>query len=317
MSGGRTASIAFAVGTVVALAIPLVTASPVFLNLVILVFLFAYLASCWNILGGLAGQHSFGHALFFGIGAYTSTLLALHAGVTPWLGMWLGAALAALVGLFVGFLSFKYRIQGVFFLMITIAFAEIFKIVVFSAERLGGAGGINIRFSDAPAQFQFSSKVPYYYVALAMLLAVVGIVLWLRNGRTGYYFLAIRENEDAAKALGIDTFRYKLVATGISAALTALGGTFYAQYFFYIDPVTVFGIPLSVEILIFAVVGGEGTVLGPILGAILLVPVAEVLRVQLGGSFRGVHLIGYAALVMLTIMYMPRGLVGAFARQRS
>lgn len=315
--GRRAAAVGAALALVIAVVMPAAVGSAVVLNLMILVLLFAYLASCWNILGGLAGQHSFGHAMFFGIGAYTSTLLSLHLGVTPWVGMWVGAALAGAVGLFVGYLSFKYRIKGVFFLMVTIAFAEIFKIVVFSTERLGGAGGINIPFRDSPGHFQFSGKAPYYYVALAMLLGVVAVVWWLKNGRTGYYFLAIRENEGAASALGIDALRYKLLATGISAALTALGGTFYAQYFFYIDPVTVFGIPLSVEILIFAVIGGEGTLLGPILGAVLLVPVAELLRVQLGGSFPGVHLIGYAALVMLTVIYMPRGIVGAVARLRS
>lgn len=315
--GRRAAALGYPLAVAVAVTLPAVTGSAVLLNLMILVALFAYLASCWNILGGLAGQHSFGHATFFGIGAYTSTLLSLHLGVTPWIGMWLGAAAAGLVGVFVGYVSFKYRIKGVFFLMVTIAFAEIFKIVFLSAERLGGAGGINIPFRGSPEQFQFSSKAPYYYIALAMLLGVLGVVRGLRNGRTGHYFLAIRENEDAARALGIDTLRYKLVAIGISAALTALGGTFYAQYFLYVDPVTVFGIPLSVEILIFAIVGGEGTVLGPVVGAIVLVPVAELLRVQLGGSLRGVHLIGYGAVVMLTVMCMPRGIMGTLARPRA
>jgi branched-chain amino acid transport system permease protein len=284
--------------------------------MMILVFLFAYLASCWNILGGLAGQHSFGHAMFFGIGAYTSTLLSLNLGVTPWLGMWVGALLAGAVGLFVGYISFRYRVKGVFFLMITIAFAEIFKVIALSSDALGGAAGINIPYRESLWGFQFGGKVAYYYIALAMVLGVVVVVQRLKNVRTGYYFTAIRDNEEAAKALGINAFRYKLMATGISAALTALGGTFYAQYFFYIDPMTVFGVHLSVEMLIFAVVGGEGTVLGPVVGALILVPIAETLRAHLGGGFGGVHLIGYAVLLIVAVTYMPQGIVGAFQRQR-
>ncbi len=301
----------------VALALPAAVTSPVVLNVFILVFLSAYLSSCWNILGGLAGQHSFGHALFFGIGAYTSSLLFVRAGVSPWLGMLAGAALAGLVGLGVGYLSFKAGLRGVFFLMITIAFAEIFKIVFFSVDALGGASGINIPFRGSAWAFAFRGKAPYYYIALAMVVGVLALVRALRAHRLGYYFMAIRDNEDAARALGVDILRHKLLATTLSASLTALGGTFYAQYFLYIDPVTVFGIPLSVEILIFAVVGGESTVLGPVVGAVLLVPVSELLRVHLGGTFKGLHLIGYAALVIATVTFMPRGIVGSLAGWRA
>lgn len=312
--GGRLAAALVLAATLV---VPVFVRSPVVLNVLILVFLFAYLSSCWNILGGLAGQHSFGHALFFGIGAYTSSLCFVKLGLSPWIGMGLGAAAAGIAGFGVGYLSFTCGLRGIFFLMITVAFAEVSKIVFFSVDALGGAGGVNIPFRAAAWRFEFDGKTPYYYIALAMLAGVLLLVHGLRSRRTGHYFLAIRENEAAAQALGIHVLRYKLLATTISAALTALGGTFYAQYFLYIDPVTVFGIPLSLEILIFAVVGGEGTVLGPLVGAALLVPVSEVLRVHLAGSFRGVHLIVYAGLVIATVVFLPRGIVGSLAAARA
>ncbi len=300
--------IAFALG--VALLLPVFTKSYFFLNVLIMIFLFGYISSCWNILGGLAGQHSFGHAMFFGIGAYTSSLFYIHTGLTPWLGMWIGAVLAGLTGLFVGYLSFRYGLKGIFFLMITISFAEIFKLVFFSLESLGGASGVNIPLHNSALDFQFAGKKVYYYIVLAMLLGILMLTRYLKINRVGYYFSAIRENEDSAKALGIPVFRYKLLATALSAFFTALGGTFYAQYFFYIDPITVFGVPLSVEILIYSVVGGMGTIFGPLVGAVLLVPSSELLRIYLGESFRGVYLIVYAVLLICTIIFFPGGIIG-------
>jgi branched-chain amino acid transport system permease protein len=298
----------------IALVLPIFIKSSFILNTLIMIFLYGYLSSCWNILGGLAGQHSFGHSMFFGLGAYTSSLLYIHWGLTPWLGMLLGASLAGLTGLFVGYLSFKYGLKGIFFLMITISFAEIFKIVFFSIDQLGGASGLNLPLRNSVLDFQFDDKKIYYYITLLMLLGIVSLTFYLKNNRMGYYFLAIRGNEDSAKALGIPVLRYKIIATTISAFFTAFGGTLYAQYFFYIDPVTVFGVPLSVEILIYSVVGGEGTILGPLLGAILLVPSSELLRIYVGGSFRGVHLIAYAALLVCTIIFFPKGIAGSIKR---
>jgi branched-chain amino acid transport system permease protein len=302
---------------VFALLIPFAVKSAFYVNVFILILLFAYLSSCWNILGGMAGQHSFGHALFFGIGAYTSSLLFVHYGLSPWITMWIGALLAGLMGLFIGYLSFKYGMKGIFFLMVTISFAEIFKIIFFSVESLGGASGINIPFHNRALDFQFSDKMYYYYTALGMFLGILALTQYLKVNRVGYYFLAIRENEDAARTLGIHILRYKLIATVISAFFTSLAGTFYAQYFLYIDPVTVFGVPHSIEIVIFAVVGGEGTVLGPLLGSIVLVPASEFMRVYLSESFKGANLIAYGALLVFTMIFMPQGIMGYLRRFRA
>jgi branched-chain amino acid transport system permease protein len=306
----------FGAALLLSLVIPAFVRNAFYVNVFILIFLFAYLSSCWNILGGMTGQHSFGHALFFGIGAYTSSLLYIHYGLSPWITMWIGAALAGFMGLFMGYLSFRYGIKGIFFLMVTISFAEIFKIIFFSVERLGGASGLNIPFKGQVQDFQFSEKVYFYYLALIMLLGILWLTRYLKKNRIGYYFMSIRENEDAAKSLGIHVLRYKIIATVISGFFTSLGGTFYAQYFLYIDPVTVFGVPHSVEIVIPAAVGGEGTILGPLLGAIILVPAAEFMRVYLAESFRGAHLIAYGALLVVSVIFMPKGIMGIFRNIR-
>jgi len=301
---------------VLALLIPVFVKDTFYMNVFILIFLFAYAASCWNILGGMAGQHSFGHALFFGIGAYTSTLLFINYGMSPWITMWVGALLAALVGLFMGYLSFKYSLKGLFFLMVTIAFAEIFRIIFFSVESLGGASGITIPFNNRALNFQFADKIYFYYIALAMCIGILALTQYLKVNRVGYYFLAIHADEDAAKALGIHVFRYKLIATVISAFFTSLAGTFYAQYFLYIDPVTVFGVAMSIEMVIFAVVGGAGTVLGPLLGAAILVPSSELMRVYFSESFKGGNLIAYGVLLIITMIFMPKGIMGFLQRFR-
>lgn len=299
---------------VLALLLPLVIESAFYVNVLILILLSAYLSSCWNILGGMAGQHSFGHALFFGIGAYTSSLLYIHYGLSPWITILVGALLSGLMGLFIEYLSFKYGMRGIFFLMVTISFAEIFKIIFFSLERLGGASGLNIPFHNRALDFQFGDKMHYYYIVLGMFLGILALTQYLKVNRVGYYFLAIRENEDAAKTLGIHILRYKLIATVISAFFTSLAGTFYAEYFLYVDPVTVFGVTQSMEIVIFAVVGGEGTVLGPLLGSIVLVPASEFMRVYLSESFRGASLLAYGILLIITMIFMPRGIMGFLQR---
>ncbi len=304
----------FYAALLLALVVPFFIRNAFYVNVFVLIFLFAYLSSCWNILGGMTGQHSFGHALFFGIGAYTSSLLFIHYGLSPWITMWIGAVLAGFMGFFMGYLSFRCGIRGIFFLMVTISFAEIFKIIFFSVESVGGASGLNIPFKGRALDFQFSEKFYFYYLALIMLLGILWLTRTLKKNRIGYYFMAIRENEDAAKSLGIHVLRYKILSTVISGFLTSLGGTFYAQYFLYIDPVTVFGVPLSVEIVIPAAVGGEGTLLGPLLGAIILVPAAEFMRVYLAESFRGAHLIAYGVLLVVSVIFMPKGIMGFLQR---
>lgn len=281
------------------------------IHMFILVLLWAYLATSWNILGGYAGQHSLGHGVFLGIGAYTSTLLFVHWGISPWLGMWAGGVLASAAALFIGYLCFRYGLKGPYFALVTIALAEAFVFLTSNMVSIGGARGIEVKWiGHRPDMMQFDGKMGYYYIILAILVSGILITLWLHKRRPGYQWVAVRENEDAAEALGVNTLRTKIEATVLSAFMTAIGGTFYAQYFTYIGPRTVFGEIPSVQILIFAIIGGLGTVWGPAVGALLLVPVAELARANLSGSVGGAHLVLYGTVMVLVMLFMPKGIVG-------
>jgi branched-chain amino acid transport system permease protein len=317
------------------------------LNVFLLIFLFGYLAQSWNILGGFAGQLSLGHAAFFGIGAYASTLLFVQVGVSPWLGMIVGMAAAGTFGLFIGFVSFHYRLAGPFFTLATIAFAELVRLSALHLKFTGGAMGILIPLQDDGFwRFQFSGKAPYYYISLAMLVAVTGLIWWMARSRIGYYLHAIRQDEDAAEAVGIDTRRCKLIAATLSAGLTGAGGTFYAQYTQYIVPDDILTVGLSVEIILRAIVGGSATVFGPVVGSFILTPVAEATRVLFSGAGSGAAVVrlfasdatlgkklgGYASflasggggggalmlyglILVLTCLGMPNGAVPWFRRR--
>lgn len=295
----------------VALALLPLFATEYVLHIGVLVLLAAYLATSWNILGGYAGQHSLGHSLFLGIGAYTSTYLFAQFGLTPWIGMWVGAMLAAVVGWFVGYLCFRYGLRGPYFALVTIALAEAMVYLVTNIDALGGAEGLDVRWrGHNPALMQFEGKAAYYYIILLMTtVLIVGVHRYSRR-RFGYQLMAVRENEDAAEALGVDTLTARIQALVISAVMTALGGVFFAQYYTYINPRNVFGEGPSVQMLLFAIVGGLGTVWGPAIGALLLVPIAEFARSLLGGSFAGAHLLLYGVVLVLVMLFMPNGVVG-------
>lgn len=261
---------------------------PALLNVFLLIFLFGYLAQSWNILGGFAGQLSLGHSAFFGIGAYTSTLLFTEFGLSPWVGMLAGMTLAGGFGLTIGFVSFHYRLAGPFFTLATIAFAELVRLTALHLKFTGGSMGILIPLQgESFWQFQFSDKSSYYYIALAMMVAVTVLIWWIARSQTGYYLHAIRQDEDAAEAVGIDTRRYKLIAVSLSAALTGAGGTFYAQYTQYIVPDDILTVGMSVEIILRAIIGGSATVLGPVIGSFILTPVAEITRIIFSGAGSG------------------------------
>ena len=283
------------------------------IHVLIQILLFAYVSYCWNILGGFAGQLSFGHGLFMAVGAYTSTLLLLKLGISPWLGMIAGGLLAAALGLFIGFLSFRYGIKGTYFSLVTLAFTEISRIVALNTEAIGGAMGlyIPIKTNDF-LQLKFVEKSHYYYVMLGFLLLVMAVTAWLQHSRTGHRLVAIRENEDAAQALGINLLRYKLFATALSAFLTAMGGTLFAHYVTFIDPNTLLNMSMALEITIYAIVGGVGTLFGPLIGAVFLVPIAETIRATLGKSYAGIHLVVYGAVLMAVILFARDGLMGVF-----
>jgi branched-chain amino acid transport system permease protein len=280
------------------------------LSIFINIFLFAYLSQSWNILGGYAGYLSLGHTVFFGMGAYTSSLLFYHLAFTPWLGMLVGAVLAGLMGLFIGFLSFRYQLRGIFFAMITLAFGVIYRVIFTNSMFLGGAQGVLIPL-EKPSflTYQFGSKLSYYYIGLVMLVVILAITVFIENSKFGYNLLALKGNEGAAEALGIDTSAYKMKATVLSAFLTAFAGTHYAQYLTYISPETVFNINLSIEIVLIAIVGGMGTIFGPTLGAFLLIPVSELTRSLLGDKAMGLHVVMYGVILIVFCLVLPSGII--------
>jgi branched-chain amino acid transport system permease protein len=297
---------------VVSAILPLFT-SEYFLHIAVLVLLYAFMATAWNILGGYGGQHSLGHSVFMGIGAYTSTYLFTQLGLTPWIGMWIGAFLAGLAGWFVGYLCFRYGLKGPYFALVTIAIAEAMVSLTNNIQAVGGAQGLAVKWEgNAPLLMQFDGKTGYYYLILVMTILAIWFVQWLMKQRFGYQLVAVRENEDAAEALGANTLRIKVQASIISAALTAMGGTFFAQYFTYINPRNVFGEGPSVQILLFAIIGGLGTVWGPAIGALVLIPIAELARGWLGGSFAGAHLLLYGTVLVLVMLFMPKGIMGLY-----
>jgi branched-chain amino acid transport system permease protein len=291
----------------VLLALPAVLSSYL-VTIFIAIFFYGYLGQAWNIVGGYAGQLSAGHAAFVGIGAYTSALLSLQLGLTPWVGMFVGGVLAAALGALVGYLGFRFGLRGFYFVLLTVAFAEVCRILALNLDSVGGALGLYITFTGDPRQFQFQDNRVYYYVALGLMLGATGVAAWVERRRFGIYLTAIREDEVACEALGVNTFRYKLQAMIVSSFLTGVGGTFYAFYLFSLQPNSVFGIPLSVEIILRPIVGGAGTLLGPILGSFIVSPLAELSRAAFaGGGWSGMHLIVYGVLLILVVLFLPQG----------
>jgi branched-chain amino acid transport system permease protein len=223
-------------------------------------------------------------------------------------GMFVGGALSALLGAVIGFLGFRFGLRGFYFVLLTVAFAEVCRIVALNTDAIGGALGLYITFTGNPRQSQFQDNRAYYYIALGLMLAATAAVAVMERRRFGIYLSAIREDEGACEALGVDTFHYKMLAMILSSFLTGVGGTFYAFYLFSLQPNTVFGIPLSVEIVIRPIVGGAGTVLGPILGSFILSPLAELSRFYFSkGGWAGLHLIVYGVLLVSVVLFLPQG----------
>ncbi len=291
-----------------ALAYPWVFRLPFQRRLMVVVLLYAMLGQAWNILGGYTGQVSLGHAVFFGIGAYTSTLLHLKLGVTPWIGLPAAGLVAALVSQFVGYPCF--RLKGHYFVIATIVLAQIVQALFTNWDWAGGALGLRLPLlPESLLNFQFfSTKLPYYYISLALLAIVLAVTYLLEGSKAGYYFRAIKEDPDAARSLGVDITSYKMLAMAISAFFTGVGGAFYAQFVLYIDPESVLAFKTSVLIMLIAVVGGIGTLWGPVLGAFILIPLSEFTRVALGGAGRALDLVVYGILITLVAVFEPRGL---------
>ena len=301
------------IGVGILLVAPFFIQSPAFFQFMILILWYAYLTTSWNLVGGFAGVLPLGHATFAGIGAYTSSVLFIHYGLTPWVGMFAGALLAAIVGVIIGAPTF--RLRGAYFALATIAICESLRVVLENMQKflgfdINGARGILLPLKGhSPINYQFLDKRYFYYVILVMLAIIFYITYRIARSKLGYYLVAGGEEKEAAEALGINVAKCKLIAMAISTFFTALGGTFYMQLVHYIYPRGIVSLDLSFEIAFIAIIGGRGTLLGPIVGAVLLVPAAELTRTYLGGSYEGVHLMLYGAVLMAVMLFKPRGIV--------
>jgi len=295
---------------VIAVALPLLVSSTFAIDIFIRILLFAFIGVAWNLMGGYAKQLSLGHAAYFGLGAYTSTILLIRYGVSPWIGMLAGGIVAMLASLPIGALCF--RLRGPYFAIATIATAQVLMLLFlkFRDFAWGAEGTTMPNLGDAPLMMQFDSKAPYYYVVLVLLAVGLAITYWIERSWMGYYLVAVGEDEDAAEAIGVDALRIKRNIYLISAFLTALAGTFYVQYIYFIDPNTAFSFNVSVEAALVSIVGGIGTLWGPVIGTVLLEGTSALLQSWLGGGHGGVQLTVYSLILIAVILYRPAGLIG-------
>lgn len=317
------------------LAVPKFVQSPYALHMMILLFLSVMMGQSWNILGGYAGQHSVGHAAYFGVGAYTTMMLMFSKQIAPWIGVWAGIALVIIVALIIG--SICFRLRGPYFVLASIAVAEILRLSAINLTSLtNGAEGILV--TEIPpfklgetVVTDFITKVPFYYIGLSLVVLTILATYLVQHSKLGYFFQAIREDQDAAHSLGISISLYKNIALIISAVLTSLAGSFYGIYVGFVDPPTVLGLDVSVQIMLICIIGGMGTLWGPVLGSLVLVPLSEALRSNmiteglvkaglvsadsriglfLKENLAHAHVLLYGILVVVVILFMPEGLMG-------
>lgn len=314
--------------------------NPYALHIMILLFLSTIMGESWNILGGYTGQYSVGHAAYFGTGAYITMMLMQYRQVPPWYGVWAGAAVVVVVALVIG--SICFRLRGPYFVLASIAVAEIMRLCALNLKEItNGAEGI-LATEIPPLKIgstvitDFLSKVPFYYTGLAFALLTIGVTYLIQHSKLGYYFQAIREDQDAAHSLGINLTLYKNIALVISAILTSLAGSFYAVYIGFIDPSTVLPLDISVQIVLICIIGGIGTIYGPVIGALVLVPLSEALRSNmiaqaifktglvteesdtgqfLKDNLAHAHALIYGILVVIVILFMPDGVLGFLKKQ--
>lgn len=279
------------------------------LGIFVFIFYYAYLGQCWNILTGYTGNISLGHSLYVGIGAYLSTVLAISLGLSPWIGMFAGALGAAFISLIMGYLAFRFGLKNVYFVLITIAFAEIGRLIALHLKPLGQFMGLFIDFRPGWTNFQFKGNLPYYYIGLGFVIFSLAVVKGIEVSKLGRFFVALREDEDAAESIGVNTFKYKMIALGISSFMTALAGTFYANYIFYLHPTSVMSMALSIEIILRPIIGGLGTLFGPLIGSFLITPLAELSRTFFAkAGFEGLHIVIYGFLLIASVLFFPRGI---------
>ncbi|SAK96770.1 branched-chain amino acid ABC transporter [Caballeronia temeraria] len=291
------------------LAVPFALQSPFAFHLAVLVCVFGALATAWNIVGGFAGQLSLGHAVFYGIGSYAATLLVINFGITPWLGMFAGAVISAMAAIVIAYPTL--RLRGPFFALATIAFLEVCRLLTVHEESwTGGSAGLNVPLNIGLQWMVFREKWAYLLIAFGFLLVTLWAAWLIRRSRFGFYLIAVREREDAARAVGVNAVKVKIGAAVISAVLTSLIGSFHAMYLTFIDPSAAFSLELSVQIAMFALIGGLGSVAGPLAGTVLVLPIAELARGWLSSFGSGTHGFVYGVVLVLVVLFIPRGLVG-------
>lgn len=301
--------LAIALFTSAVLGLTAVADSGVVLTFVMMALYATLMAQAWNMLGGYGGQFSFGHALFFGTGAYVQAIAQINLGLNAWLALALAVGMAAGVGLFVGALTFRYGLKGSYFALVTLAFAEVFRILAVSVGFTGGGVGLMLPLQEFFSNMQFGSRKGYILLVLGFVVAALLVTAWLRHSRFDAQLQAVRDNEDAARAIGVDPWRVKLGAITLSGGFMGAAGAFYVQVFQYIDPAIGFGPHTSVEALVAAIVGGMGTLWGPMLGALVLHLLADLTR-NLFGQLPGLNMVIYGTVLVVIVMFLPRGLSG-------
>ena len=297
-------------------AFPLIGPSPFYLHLMILVFMYAVMSQSWNVIAGLSGQISLGHVVFFGIGAYSSSVLYVQYGISPWFGIGVGMAVSAVVAVLIGIPML--RLSGHYFAIATLLIGISFQIVFQRWEWVGAASGLWMPLTEESSwsALQFhDSKAPYYYVFLVFFIAAFVAVWRLSVSKVGFRLRAIRDDPQAAQSLGIDVARYKIIAFVVSAVIMAPMGSLFAQYILIVDPDRMFNIEISILVLLMTVLGGIGNIWGPLLGVAILIPISEYSRIYLGGTGGAVDLIFYGLILMLICIFRPDGLISLLPKR--
>jgi len=305
-------TIYFILAVLVIALVPLVVKSEYFLTVLINVMFGIYLCVCWNLVFGYAGLFSIGHQAFLGIGAYTSTILYLNFQISPWIGMFAGAILSTILAVFITFICYRYRIRGFFFAIVTLAFGMLMQNLFMSWDYVHAAVGIWLVLRNAPWDFYFMDRTPYYWIMLTLVVLSLAVSYFIERSRTGSYLIAIREDEDAAEAVGVPSSRYKVIVMAVSAFMISLAGTFYAQFYLYIQPDNVFSIHSAITMQVGTMMGGAGTLFGPVIGWTFFALFDEMLRwLPIGSlSMAAITRITYGVMLMLIIVFFPTGLIG-------
>ena len=307
----------FIVVLIVVPLIPFVAKNSFLQHVLILILLFSSMSQSWNIIGGYAGQVSFGHSVFFGIGAYGAGMAVVKYGMAPWPGILIGAITASIVAVLISYPCFK--LKGHYFAIATFAIVEIFNRLFMVWYWVGGALGLDYPLVEEGWKnfIWYYTKIPYYYGALILFIVIFGVVRWIEKNRFGYYLVAVREDQEAAESIGVNSTIVKLLAMAVSAFLTGLCGAFFVQYNFRVDPPMVMSLSMSMTFVLITILGGAGTIFGPLLGALILIPLQEYSRALWGGLGGGIDLIIFGIIIVVVVVRQPRGIMGIISEVKN